>query len=367
MNSPGSELPYVTIISGGVGTRLWPRSRRSSPKQLIGLAAGRSLIQTTLERMLPLTSPDRVFVVTIGDQQDAIRAQLPEIPPENVIAEPEGRNTAMAIGLAVLHVAAADSNAMMISVGSDHFIGDNEAYRNTLRAAAAAADDGAHLLTVGIAPASPDTGYGYIHRGEVVATHAGVDIYRVLAFKEKPSLDVACRYFESGAYLWNGNYFIWRVSAALAAYAEFAPDIRAEMDSVTAAIGTDGYEPALAAAYGRVRRAPIDTAIIEKAGNVLTVHGHFPWVDIGTWAGAYEIAEEQEGNFRTGSLAGKVLFVDSSGCLVDSHDRAVAVVGLEDIVIVDTEDALLVCSRDKAQLVGELVDRLPGEDLEQLL
>ena len=367
MKTNGTEQPYVAIISGGVGTRLWPRSRRRSPKQLIELAGGRSLIRNTLDRMLPLTSPDRVFVVTIGDQQEAVRAQLPEIPPENVIAEPAGRNTAMAIGLAIAHIAAADPNAMMISVGSDHFIGDDEAYRGTLRAAAAAAADGEHLVTVGIAPTSPDTGYGYIHRGEIVATHAGVEIRRVLDFKEKPALNLARQYFESGEYLWNGNYFIWRVSAALAAYAEFAADIRAEMDAVAVAIGTDGYDEALSGAYARVRRAPIDTAIIEKASNVLTVPGMFPWVDVGTWSGAYEIAAERDGNFRTGLLDGKVLFVDSSGCLVDSGDRVVAVVGLEDVVVIDTEDALLVCAREKSQLVGEVVAGLPGEDLERLL
>ena len=159
MNSGSDDRPYIAIISGGVGTRLWPRSRRRSPKQLINLAGGRSLIQNTLDRISPLTSPERTFVITISDQQDAVRAQLPEIPPANIIAEPEGRNTAMAIGLAIAHIAAADPNALMISVGSDHFIGDDEAYRATLRAAVAAAADGEHLVTVGIACSVPIAGY----------------------------------------------------------------------------------------------------------------------------------------------------------------------------------------------------------------
>jgi mannose-1-phosphate guanylyltransferase len=367
LNSGLDDQPYIAIISGGVGTRLWPRSRRRSPKQLINLAGGRSLIQNTLDRVSPLTSPERTFVITIGDQQDAVRAQLPDIPPANIIAEPEGRNTAMAIGLAIAHIAAADPNALMISVGSDHFIGDDEAYRATLRAAVAAAADGKHLVTVGITPTSADTGYGYIRRGEVIGAHAGVEICKVLEFKEKPALDVARRYFESGDYLWNGNYFIWRVSAALVAYAEFAPDIGAEIDSVVAAIGTDRYPTVLAETYGRVRKTPIDTAIIEKATNVLTVPGHFPWVDVGTWSGAYEIASPQNGNFRTGSTHGKVLFVDSTGCLVDSGDRTVALVGLKDVVVIDTEDALLVCNRSEAQLVGDVVNRLAEEGLERLL
>ncbi len=367
MNSGSDDQPYVAIISGGVGTRLWPRSRRRSPKQLIDLSGGRSLIQNTLARISPLTSPERTFVITIGDQQDAVRAQLPQIPSANVIAEPEGRNTAMAIGLAIAHIAAADPNALMISVGSDHFIGDDEAFRATLRASANAAADGEHLVTVGIAPTSPDTGYGYIRRGELVGTYAGIEIFEVLGFKEKPDLEIARGYVESGQYLWNGNYFIWRVSAALAAYAKFAPDIRAEIDAVVGAIGTDRYASVLADTYRRVRKVPIDTAIIENAPNVLTVPGNFPWIDVGTWSGAYEIASPQDGNFRTGSTDGNVLFIDSSGCLVDSNDRTIALVGLKDVIVIDTEDALLVCSRDGAQLVGDLVNRLAEKGLERLL
>ncbi len=367
MKSGLDDQPYIAIISGGVGTRLWPRSRRRSPKQLINLAEGHSLIQNTLDRISPLTSPERTFVITVGDQQDAVREQLPDIPPVNIIAEPDGRNTAMAIGLAIAHIAAADPNALMISVGSDHFIGDDGAYRATLRAAAAAAADGEHLVTIGIAPTSADTGYGYIRRGEAIGAHAGIEICKVLEFKEKPALDVARRYVGSGDYLWNGNYFIWRVSAALSAYAEFAPDIGAEIDSIVAAIGTDRYSTVLAETYGRVRKSPIDTAIIENAPNILTVPGHFPWVDVGTWSGAYEVASPQNGNFRTGSMRGKVLFVDSSGCLVDSGDRTVALVGLKDVVVIDTDDALLVCNRDEAQRVGDVVNRLAEEGLERLL
>lgn len=367
MSTSFDEQPYIAIISGGVGTRLWPRSRRQSPKQLIQLAAGRSLIQQTFARIAPLTSPQRIFVVTVAAQEDAVRVQLPVLPPENIIAEPEGRNTAMAIGLAITHIAAVDPDAMMISVGSDHFIGDDEAYRRTLQAAMGGASGGKHLVTVGISPTSPDTGYGYIQRGEVVGTHAGTEIFQVLDFKEKPSVEVARKYIRSQEYLWNGNYFIWRIPAALAAYSEFAPDILERMNVLLGAVGRDSYSAVLADTYKHVRAVPIDTAIIEKATNVLTVPGQFPWIDVGTWSGAYKIADAHGGNYRTGSRQNKVLFLDSMGCLVDASDRAIVLIGLEDVIVIDTDDALLVCARDEAQRVGDVVSRLGEEGLEQLL
>ena len=367
MSTGFDQQPYIAIISGGVGTRLWPRSRRQSPKQLIQLAAGRSLIQQTFARIAPLTSPQRIFVVTVAEQEDAVRGQLPELPSENIIAEPEGRNTAMAIGLAISHIAAVDPNAMMISVGSDHFIGDDEAYRRTLQAAMGGASEGKHLVTVGISPTSPDTGYGYIQRGKVIGTHAGIEIFQVLDFKEKPSVEVARKYIQSREYLWNGNYFIWRIPAALAAYAEFAPDILRKMNDLLEAVGRDNYSAVLVDTYKHVRAVPIDTAIIEKASNVLTVPGQFPWIDVGTWSGAYKIADMHDGNYRTGSRHGRVLFLDSMGCLVDSSDRTIVLIGLEDVIVIDTDDALLVCARDEAQRVGDAVGRLGEEGLEQLL
>lgn len=367
MSTGFDQQPYIAIISGGVGTRLWPRSRRQSPKQLIQLAAGRSLIQQTFARIAPLTSPQRIFVVTVAEQEDAVRGQLPELPSENIIVEPEGRNTAMAIGLAISHIAAVDPNAMMISVGSDHFIGDDEAYRRTLQAAMGGASEGKHLVTVGISPTSPDTGYGYIQRGEVIGTHAGIEIFQVLDFKEKPSVEVARKYIQSREYLWNGNYFIWRIPAALAAYAEFAPDILRKMNVLLEAVGRDNYNAVLVDTYKHVRAVPIDTAIIEKASNVLTVPGQFPWIDVGTWSGAYQIADMHDGNYRTGSKRGRVLFLDSMGCLVDSSDRTIVLIGLEDVIVIDTDDALLVCARDEAQRVGDAVGRLGEEGLEQLL
>lgn len=358
---------HISIIAGGVGTRLWPRSRKSTPKQLLNLIPGGSLIQQTYKRIAPLTSPNRVFVICLADQVDAVCDQLPEIPGENVVGEPQGRNTAMAIGLAAARIGSVDENAAMISIGSDHFIGDDDAYRRTLLAAADAARSGDHLVTIGIEPTEAHTGLGYIHRGEKFRAYRGIDVFHVEEFREKPDRESAERYVASGEYFWNSNYFAWRVESINKAFRRHAPGLYDSLARIRFAMGTESVGKVIAEEYRKVDPMPIDTAIIEKADNVLTVPGAFPWADIGGWSAAYTVAQPDGENFRTGRLDGKVIFHDSRGCLVDGRDRLVAVVGLEDVVIVETEDALLVCSRKKSELVGELVKNLAGEGLEDLL
>ena len=357
------ENPYVSIIAGGVGTRLWPKSRRSSPKQFLQIGPGASLIQQTYRRIAPLTSPDRIFVVCLREQREAVLKQLTELPPENVIGEPRGRNTAMAIGLAAAIIAARDDDAVMISVGSDHFIGDEDAFRQTLLGAATAAHTGDYLVTIGVNPTEASTGYGYIHRGGRVGSFAGIEVFDVEDFEEKPDAPTAQAYLASGEHLWNCNYFAWSVKSIFRAFEEYAPRIAGSIARIRADAGTAVIEKE----YEEAEAVAIDTAILERSDNVLTVPGKFPWADVGSWSGAYVAATPEGENFRTGDLAGRVVFEDSRGCLVDSRDRLVAVAGLEDVVIIDTPDALLVCSRDKSELVGRLVERLDEEGLRDLL
>ena len=361
------ENLYVSIIAGGVGTRLWPKSRRSSPKQFLQIGPGASLIQRTYHRIAPLTSPDRIFVICLSEQREAVLQQLPDLPAENVIGEPRGRNTAMAIGLAASAIAARDDEAAMISVGSDHFVGDEDAFRRTLLGAAAAARSGDYLVTVGIDATEANTGYGYIRRGEQAGNFRGIDVFRVKEFREKPDSATAEAYFASGEYSWNSNYFAWSVKSIISAFAKHAPEIGESLIRIRAAVGTSDIQAAIEAEYRNAESVAIDAKILELSDNVLTVPGNFPWADIGSWSGAYAAASPEGENFRTGELSGRVIFENSRGCLVDSRGRLVAIVGLENTVVIDTADALLVCSRENSEMVGRLVERLSEEGFPELL
>jgi len=359
------EAPYIVIVSGGIGTRLWPRSRKASPKQLLPLLGGKSLAQATLDRVLPLTTPERVFVVTVPEQSEEIQRQLSVIPEGNVLVEPQGKNTAMAIGLAVAHISRANKAGVMLSLGADHYVGNDDVFRDALRAAVKAAE-GDELVTIGIPPEGPDTGFGYIQTGNKMGQHEGSEICRVEAFHEKPSKKLAEEYVESGKYLWNSNYFCWRIDTIKKAFSCHQPGVAALIERIGGSIGTASYEETVAACYDEAKDEAIDTAVMEKALNVLVVRGKFPWADVGTWQGAYRIALESKGNFRTGNDDAPVIFEKSTGCLVDSSGRLVAVVGLEDVVVVETDDVVLVCSREHAQQVGDVVKSLPEKGLQQL-
>lgn len=359
------EAPYIAIVSGGIGTRLWPRSRKASPKQLLPLLEGKSLAQATLDRVLPLTMPERVFVVTVPGQSEEIKRQLSVIPEGNILVEPEGKNTAMAIGMAVAHISHADEAATMLSLGADHYVGNDDAFRDALNAAVHAAQ-GDELVAIGISPEAPDTGFGYIQAGDKTGEHGGSEICRIEAFHEKPNKQLAEKYVESGKYLWNSNYFCWRIDAIKKAFSCHQPKVAAHIERIGRSIDTASYVETVASCYEEAEDDAIDTAVMEKATNALVVRGKFPWADVGTWQGAYRIAVESNSNFRTGNGEAPVIFEKSKGCLVDSSGRLVAIVGLEDVVVVETDDVVLVCSRDHAQRVGDIVKSLPERGLQRL-
>ena len=352
---------HIAILAGGGGTRLWPLSRTRSPKQFLRLAGERSLLQATADRLLPLTGWDRIYVVTGRDYAEPTREHLPELPAGNLLLEPTGRGTAIAIGLAALEIARRDPDAVMASVGSDHLVADPAAFRRCLSAAAAAARRGNYLVTVGVRPSLPHTGYGYIRTGAERFRAEGSPILAVEGFKEKPDRDTARLYLATGRYLWNTSYFVWRVSSILDALARHAPRVHVGLGRIAAALGTPAEDEVIAEVYRHLPAEPIDTAVMERADNILTVSGEFGWSDVGSWADVYPVATEREGNFVLGGAGGQVLAVESEGCLFQTSGRLVAAVGLKDVVVVDTDDVVLVCPRDRAQEVRRLVEHLRGE------
>lgn len=353
---------YAVVPAGGSGTRLWPLSRAGRPKFLRALTdSDRSLLQATTDRLGAFASTDRTFVVTGTAHAVEVARQLPDLPAGNLLIEPSPRDSAPAIGLAAAVIAARDPDAIMGSFAADHHIMSNEGFVAAVKQAIEVAGHG-YLVTVGLAPTRPETGYGYIHRGAPLPGGAG---FAVTEFTEKPSLERAERFVASGEYLWNASMFIWRVSAFLAEMARLAPELHEGLRAIAAAWDTPEREDVLARIWPTLPRIAVDYAVMEGAaavGRVATIPADIGWHDIGDWHAVGEVVPSDE---RGNSIMGpaRTYLDDVSNSVIVGHGgRAVAVVGLADVVVVDTEDAVLVCARDRAQDVKKLVTELASDD-----
>jgi mannose-1-phosphate guanylyltransferase len=359
--SGGYRVPpdtHVAILAGGEGTRLWPLSRSSRPKQLLQLGGERTLIQQTADRLRPLVEAEQILIVTERSHAADLRAQLPELPDSSIVVEPTRRGTAAALLLAALHVNARAPGATWASVHSDAFITDDDEFRRTLAAAVEAAADGEHLVTTGIEPRFPATGYGYIQQGEELRRVQGFSLRRVVRFVEKPNLETARSYLRSGDYLWNPGVFVWKNTTLLEAFKEHQPQIYATLSSAPL--------ERIDEVYPEARRESIDVGIMEPARNVATIPARFGWSDIGSWAELWELLQRDEaGNVALGG--GRVLTAESQRNLVYANGRAVALVGVEDLVVIETDDAVFVCPRERAQDVRLIVRQLQSEGGSELL
>lgn len=346
------EHAWAVIMAGGSGTRFWPLSRRLRPKQLLALGGSpRSLLADTVARIAPLIPPERVIVVTAEHLADATRAELPDVPRENVLAEPTGRNTAPCVGWAAAHVRRRDPEGAIAVLAADHHIGDEAGFLAILRRALDAAREG-ELVTVGITPTRPETGYGYLELGEAI----GEGVFRARRFVEKPNRARAEQFLAAGSYLWNSGMFFFRADAVLAAIRAHLPGLGEALERFDRA-AAEGREDALVRAeYGALPSISIDHGVMEKAERVAVVPGDFGWSDVGSWTTAWELApKDAQGN---AARAGDVR-IDAEGCYVRAPEaKTVALVGVRDLVVVDTEDALLVVPRERAQDVRAIVDEL---------
>ena len=355
---------YAVIMAGGQGTRFWPLSRRRRPKQVLKILGGKSLIQETLSRILPLFGRDKILVVTVKDQYSEIRKQLPFLPKNNFLIEPQGNNTAPCIGLAAMELAARDPKAIMTVLPADHWISNPVRFRRTLNAALSLTEFHESLLTLGIRPSHPETGYGYILKGRAVRGPSGLLAHQVKAFKEKPNLREATRLVKSGS-LWNSGIFVWKVSTLFAMMQRFAPRVYLGLHKIKEGTQgkrlttlTPGVRRVLQREYKKMPNISIDHAVLEKAGSkgkVLTMEAKFPWSDLGSWAALHEfLPKDKKGNAAIGQWLG----IDSRGCLVYSRNRLVVLIGMQGVTVVDTPDALLVGDINRAQDIRKAVSRL---------
>ena len=347
---------HAVIMAGGAGTRFWPRSRARRPKQLLSVAGARSLIRCTFERLLPLVPPERILVVTRAEQEPGVRGELPELPAANLLVEPTGRNTAPAIGLsaAVLQARGAGKDAMVV-LPADHVIGREEEFRAGLAAGERVLRDHEVLLTLGITPQRPETGYGYIRCGESVAQAAGRSFLRVERFVEKPDLATARALVADGRHLWNSGMFLWRPAHIRAELERHLPALGPGLAALEKAHGTGAWPAVLQTAYAGFPSVSIDYGVMEKASEVWVLPVDLGWNDVGSWASLAEVRPQDEGGnvLPPGALA-----LQSQRNIVEASGRVVVLLGVSDLIVVDAEDALLVCQRERAQEVGTIPERL---------
>lgn len=347
----------VFIMAGGVGSRFWPKSRNNFPKQFIDiLGTGKSLLQLTYERFARLEAAENIYVVTNNQYRALVQQQLPAVPVENILCEPSRNNTGPCVAYAVFKLAAKDPEANMVVAPSDHFIVREDIFIEKIRQAVDIAAEHPALLTLGITPTRPDTGYGYINFGEEV----GKGVYLVNRFIEKPPLEKAREFVANGSYVWNGGIFIWNVKTALAAFQQYAPEIHDLFAKGAGKYNTGEEQPFIDQHYPLAPNISIDYAVMEKADNVYTIPADFGWSDLGTWGALYEVAEKQDGQ---NVVSGNLLLEDTENSIIHLPSGKVAVIrGLKDYIVVDDENVLLIYPKGEEQEIKKVTEKLKSEN-----
>jgi mannose-1-phosphate guanylyltransferase len=353
----------AVIMAGGSGTRLWPRSRQGRPKQFIDLLGEHTMLQQTLERLVPMMAWHDIYIVTSREYGALVEQQASHVPPQNILFEPYGRNTAPCIALAAIHLARRGRDEPMAVLPADHYIGKPEEFRRILQAGARIAKRG-YLVTLGIVPDRPETGYGYIRRGTKIDVVDGLPVYRVERFTEKPDPDTASQYVASGWYYWNSGMFLWTPDTILREIATHMPELYDQIMRVDTVLGTEREWETLACVWERVQPQSIDYGVMERSRNAVVIPADIGWSDVGDWAALASIlpADEMANTVRSDHVG-----IDTKNTLIYGSGRLIATIGLEGMMVIDAGDAILVCPKDRAQQVKELVEKLKRMGREDLV
>jgi len=343
---------YVAIMAGGIGSRFWPKSRVSYPKQFLDiLNTGKTLIQWTFERYATFIPKENIFVVTSEEYSNIVAEQLPDIPLENIIAEPSKKNTAPCVAYISFKLLQKDPQAAMIVAPSDHMILDGEEYKRIATSALDFVSNNDAFITLGIKPSHPNTGYGYIQHE---TTNTAENIYKVKTFTEKPNLELAKTFLASGDFLWNAGIFIWKAKDIVEAFETHQPEMFELFDTEKNNFNTTQEKAAINRIYPLCTNVSIDFAIMEKAKNVYVIPSSFGWSDLGTWNSAYENLDKDA--HENALASNNVITIDSTRCMVSApHEKLLVLQGMDDFIIVDTKDALMICKKEKEQAIKEYV------------
>ena len=343
---------YVAIMAGGIGSRFWPMSRTAYPKQFLDvLNTGKTLIQWTYERYLPFIPAENIFIVTSSEYVDIVKKQFPQLPEQNILAEPSKKNTAPCIAYISFKLAQIDPKATFIVAPSDHLILEQENFQKIVEKALDFVSNINALATLGIKPTNPNTGYGYIQYEGLEVSNG---VYKVKTFTEKPTQEIAESFLASGDFLWNAGIFAWKASVILKAFEKYQPEMFELFDQEKANFNTENEKQAIEKIYPQCTNISIDIAIMEKADNVYVLPSAFGWSDLGTWNSAYENMEKDY--FGNAVASNNVIVIDATKCMINApKDKLVVVQGIDDFIIVDTKDVLLICSKEKEQSIKEYV------------
>ena len=349
---------YAVILAGGRGERFWPLSTMRRPKQFLSLVGNKTLLTMAVERLKGIVPPNHVFVITNKDLFEACHEAAPMLPIENIIGEPVGRDTAAAVALGAAIVKHNNPDASFCVLTADHVIGDLPLFRRTLKESFALAAERDVLLTIGIAPSEPSTAYGYIEVGAEAKKAGGIVFQKARRFVEKPDRRTAEKYAASGNFYWNSGMFIWSLKSLEKALNTHRPVLAQMINRLSPVVGTDRFHQAMAREYRKLEKISIDYALMEKAGNIVAAKGVFQWDDVGSWpALANHVRRNKEGN----TVLGKCESFDASGNIVVSRDRLTALIGVDNLVIVQAPGATLVCSKERSQDIKKLVERLKAD------
>lgn len=344
-------MEYAVIMSGGVGSRFWPRSRKHRPKQFLRTVGAKTMIQATVDRISKVVPMERIYIVTNRQYIDTLEEQIPQILPENILIEPMKKDTATCIGLAAVHLLKKDPDATMIVLPSDHLISDEEEFVDTIKDAVYVAIKTNSLVTMGVKPRGPETAYGYIEAGKSIDAF-DCAVYVAKRFTEKPNRVKAMEFINKGTYLWNSGMFVWKASILMEEIKRFLPELYDSLMNIRKAIGTKEEEEVLYKVYEGIDGISIDYGIMERSTKVLIIEADFKWDDIGSWTALERFFEKDDNGNIVKALNSKM---DTQHCIIFGEDRLIATIGVDNLIIVDTGDVVLVCDKSRDQDIKDLL------------